>query len=417
MKRAHATLDPDLPAVVVTGSIAEMIGGGVTPEGTNIQRFLPRTIDEDQWQSADRAMYWLWTEYGTEEGAGRASRRAPKARSRASTSSARSTAPSTCRPTSPRSAAWSKGIGAEVNMVFPLGSHLADVPQLVDADVNVCMYREFGRMLVRGAGAAVPAGADRPAQHDASSCARSASCSASTPSRSSSARSTRRSSRSGTCGARSRRTSSAPRASPSSPTRPTRAACGTSSKTSWACPAPSRSRARPASRPTTTRCASSMREKPPLVLFGSYNERMYLAEMRRARDLHPGVVPGRDHPPRTPARRSWATPARPTSCRKSATRCSTRCSTSCRSAPSSTGSRRRRRRLHRELAVGRRRAARCSTSCVGRAAGADPHLRRQAAARRAERDARARGRGARDRGARGQRPGGAASEHGGRRMA
>jgi hypothetical protein len=120
--------------------------GGVTLDGARLRRFLPHTIDEDQYQSTGRVLYWSWRKYAS----GR-----PRAgnRNKGDTPKVNIIGPiysmfkSATNPAEVRRPI--EGIGVDVNLFFPMGNQLADTDRLSDADANVCMCIAYESARIR----------------------------------------------------------------------------------------------------------------------------------------------------------------------------------------------------------------------------------------------------------------------------
>jgi chlorophyllide a reductase subunit Z len=139
---------------IVSTPVSELIGATWTTEHAHIKGsalfFDSHSLDDDEWKSRDRALLFLWQNrehFIVPEG----QTRLPKARP----------CVNIIGPTYGNFNSYSDlaeikrliaGIGADVNVVYPFEASAHDTQRLADADASVVMYREYGQSLAREVG-------------------------------------------------------------------------------------------------------------------------------------------------------------------------------------------------------------------------------------------------------------------------
>jgi 3,8-divinyl chlorophyllide a/chlorophyllide a reductase subunit Z len=133
--------------VVLSSAESEMIGADHTnfldTLDPDARFFWSHSLEQDEWAGRDRALVFLWREYGNFSPSD-----VPPLRHRVNI-----LGPTLSCFNAPSDVHEVKrlitGVGGEINLVYPYESDIASTPRLADAAVNVVMYREFGETLAQ----------------------------------------------------------------------------------------------------------------------------------------------------------------------------------------------------------------------------------------------------------------------------
>ncbi len=134
--------------VVISSAESEMIGADHTnflatldPEA---RFFWGHSLEEDEWAGRDRSLVFAWREYG-EPYATTAPPTNPRLVNIIGPTLGCFNAPSDLHEIK----RLVQGIGGEINLVYPYECALADTPRLAEGAVNLVMYHEFGESLAQ----------------------------------------------------------------------------------------------------------------------------------------------------------------------------------------------------------------------------------------------------------------------------
>jgi chlorophyllide a reductase subunit Z len=140
---------------IVSTPVSELIGATWTTEHAHVKGsalfFDSHSLDDDEWKSRDRALLFLWQNREHFVAPPSAPARRPKLRPGVNV-----VGPTYGNFNSYSDLAEIKrliaGIGADVNLVYPFEANASDTARLADADASVVMYQEYGTSLAREVG-------------------------------------------------------------------------------------------------------------------------------------------------------------------------------------------------------------------------------------------------------------------------